>query len=594
MSNAKSPSGGEIQELTDLARRFSASGRYDEAADLLLLALRLEPKNLSVKLGLAEVRKLQQQHRGTSSRSLRDVLREGFRRNAIDAAHFLGLAHLYAEKGEHARAAECVDVARAKDLANPSNHKLHARLLFRQRDFDGAVEEFTRALRYNPFDRETAESLGRAEYECKRFEAALDATVHAFLLLNDGDEEGVRRLRRRIQTLKQILGWGNRELSRVFHERQELLHTAFERLEWHRERFLEQGGLPGANLPLTAPLPKGREPGGQLELASRLRRLRPLAHFSDDQIFRLTQTAREEIHDTGSLIFGHHTQERDLYVLERGEITIQRTTSYGTFALGVLEPGDVFGEAGFITGQERSSDALAAAPSQLFRIDAQALDGLIEASPDLGVQVYWTLWHSLARKLRATNDQLQTFFSSESIPENFLRLRKQPAGAAAAVKVEPSDKIRLFREQGLSRRELMTLATFSREKRFAAGASLFQEGDEGSEMYVVVDGRVMISKFISGAGEEALAILERGDFFGEMSLIDGEPRSADARAHGGPLTVLALDQGTVREVLAMDAHAALEFLQLLCRLVANRLREIDEKVIGWRIMSGERNESVSA
>ena len=63
---------------------------------------------------------------------------------------------------------------------------------------------------------------------------------------------------------------------------------------------------------------------------------------------------------------------------------------------------------------------------------------------------------------------------------------------------------------------------------------------------------------------------------------------------GGPLTVLALDQGTVREIMAMDPHAALEFLQLLCRLVASRLREIDEKVIGWRIMSGERNESVSA
>jgi CRP/FNR family transcriptional regulator, cyclic AMP receptor protein len=594
MSNPQRPAGWEVQELTDLARRFSEGGRYDEAADILLLALRLEPKNLSVKLGIAEVRKLQQQHRGGSSRSLREVLREGFRRNAIDAAHFLGLAHLYAEKGEHARAVECIEVAHAKDLANPSNHKLHARLLFRQRDFDGAAEEFTRALRFNPFDRETAESLGRAEYERKRFEASLDATVHAFLLLNEGDEEGVRRLRRRIQTLKQILGWGNRELSRVFRERQEQLHTAFERLEWHRERFLEEGGLPGANLPLTTPLPKGREPGGQLELASRLRRLRPLAHFSDEQIFRLTQAAREEVHDAGSLIFGHRTQGRDLYVLERGEINIQRTTSYGTFALAVLEPGDFFGESGFITGQERTSDALAAAPSQLFRIEAQVLDGLVEGSPELGVQLYWTLWHSLARKLRATNDQLKTFFSSESLPENFLRLRKQPAGAAAAVKVEPSDKIRLFREQGLSRRELITLATFSREKRFAAGASLFEEGDEGAEMYVILEGRVMISKFIPGAGEEALAILERGDFFGEMSLIDGEPRSADARAHGGPLTVLALDQGTVREVLAMDAHAALDFLQLLCRLVANRLREIDEKVIGWRIMSGERNESVSA
>ena len=590
-----SSSSPEIQELTDLARRFSESGRYEEAADLLLLALRLEPKDLSVKLGLAEIRKLQQQNRGggSSSRNLRDILREGFRRNAIDAAHFLGLAHLYAEKGENARAIECLEVSKAKDLANPANHQLHGKLLFRRRDFDGAAEEFGRALRYNPFDRETAESLGRAEYERKRFEDSLAATVHAFLLLNEGDEEGVRRLRRRIQTLKQILGWGNRELSRIFKERQELVHTAFDRLEWHRERFLEQGGLPGSHLPLTSPpQPKRRETSGQLDLASRLRRLRPLAHFSDEQIFRVTQSAREEIYDAGSLIFGHRGKGRELYILERGEIAVQRTTSYGTFALGVVEPGDFFGEASFITGQERSSDALAAAPSQVFRIDPQVLETLIEASPDLGVQVYWTLWHSLARKLRGTNEQLKTFFSSESMPENFLRLRQQSAGATGSVKVEPSDKIRLFREQGLSRRELMTLATFSREKRFASGASLFQEGDEGSEMYIILEGRAMISKFIPGAGEEALAILDRGDFFGEMSLIDGEPRSADARAHGGPLTVLALDQGTVREVLAMDPHAALEFLQLLCRLVANRLREIDDKVIGWRIMSGERNESV--
>ncbi|HEY0514619.1 MAG TPA: cyclic nucleotide-binding domain-containing protein [Thermoanaerobaculia bacterium] len=596
MNDPQSPStNGEVQELTDLARRFSDTGRYEEAADLLLLALRVEPKNLSVKLGLAEVRKLQQQHKGTSSRSLRDILREGFRRNAIDAAHFLGLAHLYAEKGENVRAIECIEVAKAKDLANPANHKLHGRLLFRRRDFDGAVEEFGRALRYNPFDRETAENLGRAEYERKRFEASLSATVHAFLLLNEGDEEGVRRLRRRIQTLKQILGWGNRELSGLFRERQELVHTAFDRLEWHRERFLEQGGLPGANIPLNLPPPKRRgDVGGQLETASRLRRIKPLAHFSDEQIFRLTQAVREEVHDVGSLIFGHRTPGRDLYMLERGEITVQRTTSYGTFALGVVEPGDFFGEAGFITGQERSSDALAAAPSQVFRIDSAVLDNLMETSPEMGVQVYWTLWHSLARKLRATNDQLKSFFSSESMPENFLRLRKQTAGVPSNVRVEPSDKIRLFREQGLSRRELITLATFSREKRFTAGASLFQEGDEGAEMYIILEGRVIISKYIPGAGEEALAILERGDFFGEMSLIDGEPRSADARAHSGPLTVLALDQGTVREVLAMDPHAALEFLQLLCRLVANRLREIDDKVIGWRIMSGERNESVSA
>jgi CRP/FNR family cyclic AMP-dependent transcriptional regulator len=595
MSDSQSsPSQREVNELTDLARRFSERGLHDEAADLLLVALRLDPKSLSVKLGLAEVRKRQQQLSGGNSRSLRDRLREGFRRNAIDASHFLGLAHLYAEKGENSRAVECIEVAKANDLANPANHKLHARLLFRRRDFEGAAEEFGRALRYNPFDRETAENLGRAEFERKQFEPALGATVQAFLLLNDGDEEGVRRLRRRIQTLKQILGWGNRELSRLFREREELVHTAFDRLEWHRERFLEQGGLPGAHLSLSAPPPARRETGGQIDLAARLRRLKPLAHFSDEQIFRLTQAVREEMHDVGDLIFAHRSEGRDLYVLERGEVNLQRTTTYGTFTLGTVDAGELFGEPGFLSGRERNSDALVGFASQVLRLEAQALDSLVEASAEMGVQIYWTLWHSLARKLRAANDQLTTFFSDESLPESFLRMRKQPTGAAASVTVEPSDKIRLFREQGLNRRELMTLATFSKEKRFAAGAYLFQEGDEGSEMYVVLEGRVVISKFIPGAGEEALAILERGDFFGEMSLIDGEPRSADAKAHAGPLTVLALDQGTVREILAMDPHAALEFLQLLCRLVAGRLREIDEKVIGWRIMSGERNESVSA
>ena len=601
----------EVDEIADLARRLSGASRHDEAAELLLLALRLDPENLSVKLGLAEVRKLRQLEGGgdSRSRSLREVLREGFRRNAIDAAHFLGLAHLYAERGENARAIECLEVAKAKDLANPAHAELHGRVLFRRKDFDGAAEELGKALRLNPFDREIAESLGRAEMERKQFEAALAATTHAFLLLNDGDEEGGRRLRRRIQTLKQILGWGNRELAQVFHERQEQIHTAFDRLEWHRERFLEQGGFSpassfGAAAPAQAPeAAAGGGAGGRIHLAARLRRLKVWSHLSDEQVFRLTGAVREEIHETGGLVFAHRSQGRDLYVLERGEVLVQRPTAYGTFTLGKLEPGSMFGEASYITGLDRSSDVSALAACQIFRLEAAALDSLIEAAPDLGVKLYWSFWHSLAQKLRATNDQLKSFFPSDSLPENFLRLRKRPAPpggnpptppAAPAVKVDSTDKIRLFREQGLSRRELMTLATFSREERFAAGASLFQEGDEGTEMYVILEGRAMISKFIPGAGEEALAILDRGDFFGEMALIDGEPRSADARAYGGPLTVLALDQATVREILAMDPDAALEFMQLLCRLVANRLREIDEKVVGWRIISGERNEGASA
>ena len=358
-------------------------------------------------------------------------MREGFRRNAIDAAHFLGLAHLYAEKGENARAIECLEVAKAKDLANPSNHKLHGRLLFRRRDFDGAAEEFGRALRYNPFDRETAESLGRAEYERKRFEAALGATVHAFLLLNDGDDEGVRRLRRRIQTLKQILGWGNRELSARSSASARSWCTppstgwsgtasaSWSRAGCRRPTLLDhraaaeaagpgrpaRAGLPAAADEAAGPLLRRADlpahPGGARGAPRRgqpdLRPPHPGA--------RPLRAGAGRDHGPAHHLLRHL---RARHGRSRGTSSARRASSPARSGAPTPSP-------------PRRARSSASTP--------QALDSLLEGSPELGVQIYWTLWHSLARKLRATNEQLKTFFSAESMPENFLRLRKQPAGA---------------------------------------------------------------------------------------------------------------------------------------------------------------------
>ena len=339
------------------------------------------------------------------------------------------------------------------------------------------------------------------------------------------------------------------------------------------------------------PAPPASRQSGQIDLAARLRRLDLLAHFSDEQLFHLTRAIHPETAERGRLVFGHGSSGTDLFVIERGEITIRRPTAYGTFPLGILGPGALFGEVNFISRCHRSGDAIASQPSQLLRISAGELEPALRESPALAVQLYWAFWHALAAKLRATNEQLRAFFSAEALPENFVRLRRVAPAAVGADRLQTSDKIRLFREQGLSGRELETLAAFSRELRFPAGARIFEEGDQGKEMYVVAEGRVRIGKQMAGDGEEALAVLERGDFFGEMSLIDGQPRSAGASAHGGELTVLALDQAAVHAVLAMDPQAALSFLQLLCRLIARRLREIDDKVIGWRILSGERTSS---
>jgi len=572
----------DLEEVTALAKRFIDGKLFDEAIQLYEMALRHDPKNMGIQLSLAQARRLRRHPRSGGPRSLKETIREQLRRDALDAKHFLGLAYLFFDRADEERAREYLDVAIAKDLPNPAPHKLYGRTLLKRREFARSVLQLSQAKRYNPFDREVCTLLGRARYELGDLSGALACFIDAFLLVGDNEREDAAKLKDRIQEVKEELSWSNERLAYVFHQRQEELRVAFDRLEWHRERFREERAL----------AQQGTEPGGaggrggRIDLAARLRQLDAWAHLSDEQIFHLTDAVAEEEHEKGALIFAEGTPGADLYVLEKGEITIQRGTSYGTFPLGLLKPGDLFGEVNFLARTERSGDAVASHPCHLLRLSAGKLDEIIRRDPELGVQIYWSFWHNLAFKLRCTNEQLRTFFNEEAISENLLQMRQQRSSAVRGPAVDVDTKMRLLREQGLSNNELMALATFSRERTYQGGAVIFGEGDAGREMYVVLEGRVRISKFIPGGGEEALAILERGDFFGEMALIDGQPRSADARAHGGPVTVLALDEATIKEVLTVDPNASLEFLQLLCRLIAKRLREIDEKVIGWRIMAG--------
>ncbi|MEM7585690.1 MAG: cyclic nucleotide-binding domain-containing protein [Acidobacteriota bacterium] len=578
----------DLELLSSMAKRFADRDMYDEADELFQLALRFAPNNMGIQLNLAEVRKHRRQSLGDSTRDAEAALREQMRRNAIDSAHFFGLAALYEERGKPDLAAECLQIAGSKDIVNPYVHKLNGKLLFRDKDYDAAGRELRRAQRYNPFDCEIADLLGRVEYEREHYREAIEATIDAFLLLQDDEREKGKHLKKRIRKLKTIRRISSADLVELFRERREKLQTAFDRLELQRERFLRDDD----RTQKVRIKPPAKPQSGRLELARRLRGIEAWAHLSDEQIFHLTGAAHEEHFDKGFEIFAYGSSGSDIYIVEKGTVAIRRRTAYGNYLLGSLGPGDVFGEINFILPGERSGDAVAGQNCELIRLAPNALQAVLDEHPELGVQVFWGFWHGLAQKLRSANEQLRTFFAEEHPVDSLQEL--QSHAEAGAVDVGADDKIELFREQGLSGSELETLANFSNVKRYPGGTFLFREGDAGHEMYVVLEGQVMISKFIPGGGEEALAILDRGDFFGEMSLIDGEPRSADAKAFQGPVTVVTFDDQTLNEIMAMDPRAARSFMVLLCRLICKRMREIDEKVTSWRIMSGAPGDPLDA
>lgn len=111
------------------------------------------------------------------------------------------------------------------------------------------------------------------------------------------------------------------------------------------------------------------------------------------------------------------------------------------------------------------------------------------------------------------------------------------------------------------------------EETFDDGEIIVNEGDTSRQMYVIQQGQVAISKTV-GDRQEGLAVLEKGDFFGEMSLLESLPRDATARAIG-VTRVLTIHPGGLLIRIRRDPTFALEMLQRL----SGRIRRMNRHFV---------------
>lgn len=139
--------------------------------------------------------------------------------------------------------------------------------------------------------------------------------------------------------------------------------------------------------------------------------------------------------------------------------------------------------------------------------------------------------------------------------------------------------------QTLSSEQLGRIASIAERRELPGGTTIFAEGAVGDEMFVVISGRVRISKRVAGVGEEALAILEPGAYFGEMAMIDDSPRSADALAHTTCSLAVVKREG-LEQLMFVDKDLAYVLLWTFVRTLSARLREMNEKIQGFFAMTG--------
>jgi CRP/FNR family transcriptional regulator, cyclic AMP receptor protein len=170
--------------------------------------------------------------------------------------------------------------------------------------------------------------------------------------------------------------------------------------------------------------------------------------------------------------------------------------------------------------------------------------------------------------LRGIEQALQRAAGVQAAPEVAAPAAAGAAGRPRDGMRDTLDKLRkvsLF--SGFSDPELVRLLKICRTRHFGAGTYVFHEGEKGTSLFVLVAGKLEIRTKTEGE-ERVLVRMSPGDCFGEMAIIDAEPRSADAVA-ASDCTVIEVNESVVNN---NEDIISLKLVRQIAILLAKKLR----------------------
>ena len=152
-----------------------------------------------------------------------------------------------------------------------------------------------------------------------------------------------------------------------------------------------------------------------------------------------------------------------------------------------------------------------------------------------------------------------------------------------------NDAVRVLQEMPLFRnidlKRLRVVAMMGDQQTYRAGERLFEQGDEGDAAFIVLDGEVDVLVPAEG-GEQSVAVLGKGEIFGELAVICDQTRST-AIAARSDLEVLRLGRDEVMNLMREFPDISLEMVRLLGKRLANTTQELSQARAG--LAAAERN-----
>jgi ATP-binding cassette subfamily B protein len=238
-----------------------------------------------------------------------------------------------------------------------------------------------------------------------------------------------------------------------------------------------------------------------------LRRSSLFQFLPDEHFEQLRPILQEENYEFGDLLVRQGEPADAFYVLLSGRARVVKSDQNGNeIVLATLKPGDSFGEAALAEGGTRSATVRCSTAVEALRLDRADFLQLAEETPDLKHYVEMTGRH------RSLHGFLYEF-------SNFGRL-PVPALRTLVEKLTPVE--------------------------VPKGESIIRQGDPPGAMFILEKGRARAFNSDNGT-QHNLAFYRDGDFFGELSILNGSPRAASVEAYSD-CRLLALEPEAVREL----------------------------------------------
>ena len=316
--------------------------------------------------------------------------------------------------------------------------------------------------------------------------------------------------------------------------------------------------------------------------------------------------------DSYILVEGKNDSDK-FYIIKTGNVKCFKMNDPNNISTKTLGPGDFVGVIPCMSGHSQIENVVALTDVTCISVRKDQYSELIEKNTSVALKIIRTFAH----RVRSMNEQLtQLALNSISIdsPEHIFdvaeyydRVRRTDIAAYAynSYLRECPQGLKAF--EAASRlnmlRSSVVVQPFTAHselvRSYKKDTMIFSESQSGSDMFIIQDGVVSISKVVDG-NEVTLAMLKRGDMFGEMALLENKPRSASAIAHEDCRLMVVnrqnFDQmvGTQPQLISRLTTMLSERLWSMYRHLDNAcLRDYQHKMIDMLALQLEKNRKYS-